>query len=318
MRRVRRALYGALLGTAAAVLLFLLCPSWVLDQQVHLSLWLAGAKHRYVQVDGQRIHFYEAPARDGGGIPLLLIHGLGSRSEDWSRLIPTFAAKGFHVYAPDLLGYGRSAHPDSDYSIGTEETIILHFMDAFHLEHGNVVGWSMGGWIAMSLAIDHPTRVDRLAVYDTAGTYFPAAIPPGLFTPGDLAGVQRLVDVLEPAPRHVPSFYAIDSLRRLKANAWVVNRSFLSMIGGRYLLDFRLHELRQPMLIVWGGSDRLTPPTVGEALHRAVPQSVYRVVKGCGHLAPAECKQPFLDATIQFFKAQPAPTGGETVVPRPD
>jgi pimeloyl-ACP methyl ester carboxylesterase len=301
----------------ALALAFLLRPSWVLDQQVHLGLWSAGAVSREVAVDGFHVHFYELAPRGGAGTPLVLVHGLGSRAEDWSRLMPSLAAAGFHVYAPDLLGYGRSSRPaDGDFSIATEERVLFDWMEKLHLGKVDLVGWSMGGWVAMSLALDHAEAVDRLAVFDSAGTYFPAEIPPGLFTPDDVEGVQRLVNVLEPAPLDVPRFYAVDSLRRLRANAWVVNRSLASMVGGQYLLDFRLHMLRQPMLIVWGGSDRLTPPAVGEAMHRAVRQSVYRVVEGCGHLAPAECSGPFLEETIGFFRAQPPWPPGEKTLPK--
>ncbi len=218
---------------------------------------------------------------------------------------------------PDLLGYGRSARPDVDYSIGLEEKIVVQFMQAMHLPKADVIGWSMGGWVAMKLALDQPAMVDRLVVYDTAGTYFPVVLPPGLFAPDDVAGVQRLINVLEPEPRAVPGFIAEDSLRKLQKNGWVVNRSLASMTNGRFLLDFRLGGLKQPMLILWGGFDHLIPPLVGEAIHQAVRQSVFEVVEGCGHLAPAECSKPFIDGTIQFLKAQPPMQGGKKTLPKP-
>ncbi len=85
-------------------------PLWVNDQQVRTRLWRAGVRSEYVNVRGDRIHYFEAAPPDGTpSKPLLLLHGLGSRGEDWAPLIPGLAAAGFHVYAPDLLGYGRSA-----------------------------------------------------------------------------------------------------------------------------------------------------------------------------------------------------------------
>jgi pimeloyl-ACP methyl ester carboxylesterase len=290
-------------------------PLWFLDRPIYYHLWRSHVEGKYIQVGSNRLHFYEAGPVTGP--PLLLVHGLGSRGEDWAGLIPTFAASGFHVYAPDLLGYGRSSRPDVDYSIAMEESVVLQFMDAMHLQKPDVIGWSMGGWIAMRLALDHPERVDRLAVYDTAGTYFAAVLPPGLFAPDDLAGVQRLIDVLEPEPRVVPGFVAKDSLRKLQQNGWIVNRSLASMTSGRYLLDFRLSSLKQPMLIMWGGSDHLIPPSVGEGIHQAIPHSVFEIVEGCGHLAPAECPKPFLEKTIAFLQAQPPMPPAETTVPKP-
>ena len=89
------------------------------------------------------------------------------------------AAQGFHVYVPDLLGYGRSPKPDVDYSISLEEKTVVEFMQAVHVPRADVGGWSMGGWIAMKLALDHPEMVDRLVVYDSAGVYFPATLAAG-------------------------------------------------------------------------------------------------------------------------------------------
>jgi pimeloyl-ACP methyl ester carboxylesterase len=312
------------IGRAAAVLILLIIvagvfvyrhPVWFLDRAIYYRLWRGHVVGKYIDVGSNRLHYYEAGS--ASGIPLVLIHGLGSRGEDWSTLIPTFVAAGFHVYAPDLLGYGRSSRPDVDYSIALEETVVVQFMQAMQLPKANVIGWSMGGWIAMKLALDHPAMVDRLAVYDTAGTYFAAILPLNLFTPSDVEGVKRLYDVLEPEPRSVPAFIEHDSLRKLQKNSWIINRSLNSMISGRYLLDFRLGSLQQPMLIMWGGADHLIPPSVGEALHRSVPHSVYEVVDGCGHLAPAECSKPFLERTIEFLKAQPPLPPSQRTVPKP-
>ncbi|WP_263384183.1 alpha/beta fold hydrolase [Granulicella arctica] len=290
-------------------------PVWFLDRAIYYRLWRGHVVGKYIDVGTNRLHYYEAG--DPNGTPLLLIHGLGSRGEDWSTLIPTFAAAGFHVYAPDLLGYGRSSRPDVDYSIALEESVVVQFMQAVHQPRASVIGWSMGGWIAMKLALDHPAMVDRLAVYDSAGTYFAAVLPPNLFTPNDVDGVKRLFDVLEPEPRTVPAFIERDSLHKLQKNSWIINRSLSSMISGRYLLDFRLGSLKQPMLIMWGGADHLIPPAVGEEIHKAVTHSVFGLVEGCGHLAPAECSKPFLEGTIAFLKSQPPMSSGETTYPKP-
>jgi pimeloyl-ACP methyl ester carboxylesterase len=230
-------------------------------------------------------------------------------------MIPALAAQGFHVYAPDLLGYGRSPKPDVSYSISLQEQMVAQFMQAVHVPRADVGGWSMGGWIVMKLALDHPEMVDRLIVYDSAGVYFPAAFEPDLFTPHDVAGVRKLISMLTPNPRNVPDFAAEAMVRKLQRNAWVVNRSTASMVAGRDLLDFRLHNISQPMLIVWGSKDELIPLASGETIHRSVPQSVLDVIEGCGHLAPAECAKPVIEGTVEFLRAQPPMRGGERTFP---
>jgi pimeloyl-ACP methyl ester carboxylesterase len=303
-----------LLAVAAGLVLYR-CPLWVADQQTRFHLWRAGVKSDYIEVGGYRLHYFEASPADGGGTPLVLVHGLGARGEDWAAMMPALAAKGFHVYVPDLLGYGRSPKPDVDYSISLEEQTVAQFMQTMHVPRADVGGWSMGGWIAMKLALDHPEMVDRLVIYDSAGTYFPATFGPELFTPTDVAGVKKLMAILSPKPRPMPNFAAEAVVRKLQGNAWVVNRSTASMIRGRDLLDFRLYKISQPMLIVWGAQDELIPLSVGEAIHSGVSQSVLDIIAGCGHLAPAECARPVIEGTVEFLRAEPPMRGGEKTFP---
>lgn len=316
MKLLLKTVVVLLLLAAAAAWTFYRHPLWVADQRIRLHLRQAKVRSEYVDVDGYRLHFLEAAAPAGTpDRPLVLIHGLGSRGEDWSPLIPSLAAQGFHVYVPDLLGYGRSPQPDVSYSITLEEKIVADFLDAVHVPQADVGGWSMGGWVAMKLAVDHPGRVRRLLLYDSAGTYFKQLPVPGLFTPSDPAGLARLMAAISPHPRAMPPFIARDAIRKLQRNAWVVNRSMNQMQAGQDLMNSRLHEIQQPTLVVWGGADALIPPSTGEAIHRGIAGSVLEVVDGCGHLAPAECWKPVLGVTLDFLKAEPAPAGGEHHVP---
>ena len=167
----------------------------------------------------------------------------------------------------------------------------------------------------MKLTLDHPEMVDRLIVYDSAGVYFPATWQPELFTPTDEAGVRKLISMLTPEPRVVPDFAAAAMVRKLQGNAWVVSRSLSSMTTGRDLLDFRLHNISEPMLIVWGSKDALIPLSAGETIHERVPQSVLNIVEGCGHLAPAECAAPVAESTVDFLRSEPPMRGGEKTFP---
>jgi pimeloyl-ACP methyl ester carboxylesterase len=290
-------------------------PLWVADQVTRLRLWRAGVKSDYADVGGYRLHYFEASPSGGGGTPLVLVHGLGARVEDWGAMIPSLAASGFHVYAPDLLGYGRSPKPDVDYSISMEERVVTQFMQTMHVPRADVGGWSMGGWIAMKLAIDHPEMVDRLVIYDSAGVYFPATFDADLFVPNDVAGLHHLMAMLSPKPMPMPGFAVDDVLRQLHRNGWVIDRSMTAMTSGRDLLDFQLHRISQPMLIVWGEKDELIPLAVGESIHAKVPQSVLNVIDGCGHLAPAQCPQPVIQSTVDFLRAQPPMQGGRKTFP---
>jgi pimeloyl-ACP methyl ester carboxylesterase len=169
----------------------------------------------------------------------------------------------------------------------------------------------MGGWVAMKMALDHPEIVDRLVVYDSAGIYFPADFGAELFVPSDAPGITRLMKILSPDPKPLPEFVERDILRKFARNGWVIERSMRAMTYGHDLLDFRLQELRQPALVVWGSVDHLIPLMVGRRIHSLIPNSSLSIIEGCGHLAPLECWQPVARTTEEFLHAQPAMIGQE-------
>ncbi len=235
-------------------------------------------------------------------------------------MIPDLAHAGYHVYALDLLGYGESPKPaDGDYTLDGEERIVTDFLRALKIEKADVSGWSMGGWVAMKLALDHPEMVQRLMVYDSAGLYFMIDFPHTLFSPQDRAGFEAMMDRIEPDHRrvHIPAIFIPGLVRRFQKNRFIVDRSFQSMLHGREILDFRVRDLKMPMLIVWGTEDHLTPLAIGLRLHASVPQSVFVGVTRCGHLAAAECTEPVTKATLQFLAADPPLPPSTTYVEGP-
>jgi pimeloyl-ACP methyl ester carboxylesterase len=244
----------------------------------------------------------------GSGRPLLLVHGLGSRGVDWANLIPQLIDGGHRVYALDLLGYGLSSQPrDAQYSIADQARIVEAFLDSQHLPQVDLAGWSMGGWIAMRVALQQPERIRRLVLLDSAGLRFKLGFNPSLFhpaTPNDLA---QLEELLVPHPQPLPGFLAMAMLRRGDSIGWVVHRSVQSMLTGQDLVDGQLGALTMPVLIGWGEQDRLIPLSVGYSLHQQILQSVLDVYSDCGHLAPARCSDQVGPSVVGFLNAQPAP-----------
>jgi len=314
MKTLGRLLLGLVVLGAALGVTFYLRPLWVQLQATHLGLFLDRVQSNYVLTPEGRVHYYEAePAVTGGGTPLVLVHGLGDRAESWAPMLVRMKQAGFHVYALDLLGYGRSPKPgDSDYSIATQEKLVVDFIQALGLQRPDLGGWSMGGWIALRLALDHPDLVDRVAVYDSAGIRRQVGGGPGVFHPTTEADMQRLADLLEPHGRPLPEFVLRDALRKFAGQQWVVDRGMQSMQTGRDLLDDRLPGLTEPLLIVWGADDRLLPVEVAQRLQALDPRAELDVVEGCGHLAPKDpgCDDRVAAATAAFLHTNPAPVGG--------
>lgn len=294
-----------------AALLVWLRPLAVLETLTRARLAYSGFHNESTIIRGNRIHYYEGGSASGA--PVLLVHGLGSRAEDWANLMPQLKQAGFHVYAIDLLGYGDSARPaNATYSIPEEAQYVEEFMSQHGLQMVSLVGWSMGGWVAMRVALDAPQRIRNLVLCDAAGIRFQPEFTPEDLEPTTIPAVQRLYRLLMPQPAEVPNFLARDMIRRFTRLNWVVDRSARSMFTGADLLDGKLADLKMPTLIIWGKQDHLIPLATGIAMHQQISQSVLEIYDGCGHLAPGQCAQRIGPRLIDFLDGK-APQAKQTI-----
>ena len=276
-------------------------PVRVFTQSTQLDMWWHGARGHWTHVDGYRIHYYVMGPDSGP--PVVLIHGLGARAEDWANLAPYFSRAGFRVYMPDLPGYGQSDMPANfSYSIADQAQVVVGILDALGLRQVDLGGWSMGGWIAQVVAIRHPERVSRLILFDSAGIYARPEWNTALFTPTTPDQIAQLDALLMPNPPAVPRFVAADILRISKAHSWVIQRALASMLTGRDTTDHLLPLLKMPVLIVWGAVDRITPVDQALRIHALLPQSHLNVFQGCGHLAPSQCAPAIAPSILQFLR----------------
>jgi pimeloyl-ACP methyl ester carboxylesterase len=245
-----------------------------------------------------------------------LVHGLAGRAENWLPLIPEYIRSGYRVYAIDLLGYGRSDQPDVDYSIALEADILRQFLDSQSLQQTDIAGWSMGGWISLKFAAEHPQRVRRLVLMDSAGLLFDGANADAL-RPKTREQLAHMMEILTPHPQPIPGFIARDILRAFAENDWVVARSLQSMRSGRDLMDGKMQTITMPVLVIWGKQDVLTPLSLGEGLHRGMPQSLFYVFDGTGHLAPTERSAQIGSSVVTFLKSEPPLPPGALEIPEP-
>jgi pimeloyl-ACP methyl ester carboxylesterase len=293
----------------AASVFFYKSPLLVVSGIQRAAEWKLGLREHYVRLGQYRIRYLEG----GSGKPLVLVHGLAARGEDWLALAPALERAGYKIYALDLLGYGRSDRPDVDYSIALESDILRQFIESQHLQQPDLAGWSMGGWIAAKFAVDNPGRVHRLILLDSAGLRFDAVNAAAL-RPKTEADLARMMQVLTPHPMHVPAFYARDFLRHFAQEDWIVGRALKSMYTGKDLLDGKLVAVKVPVLLVWGKDDVLTPPSIGEQMRQQMPQAILYLVDGCGHLAPVECSKPVGAEMVKFLRADPPLAPGEPTI----
>lgn len=292
-----------ILIAAAIVVLILggavyLRPLMVFDALRRAWIFAHGFRGRETRVGSWRIHYYTG----GDGPPVLLVHGLASRGDDWAALFPTLSAH-HRVYAIDLLGYGGSDRPRNvDYSIALETDVVRGFLDALHIARADVVGVSMGGWIALKFSAEHPERVRKLVLLDSAGFSFPTTLTADSFTPHDVAELQKLIDLQTDRAPHIPAFVARDFLRVNREHAWILKKQFTSMLSRRDLMDGRVSRVTMPVLLLWGTRDQLVPYPVGVRMQHELPNAKLVPLNGCGHLAVVDCRATAWPAIEKFLQ----------------
>lgn len=273
-------------------------PLTIAHASAHVLLLRAGMHAHYVDVGGHRLRYFLG----GDGPPLLLIHGIGSSSEDWALILRDLT-RAHRVYAPDLLGFGGSDKPpDGDYSIAAQTELMRGFMDAVHLGRADAGGVSMGGWVALRLAATHPERVQRLILADTAGLDFPTTLTEASFAPQTMEEARHLLWLQSDEFTRLPDFVVRDYLRRAKSGSPVLRASMRSMLTRRDVLDGKLQRVTMPVLLIWGTADRLVPPSTAARFQHELPQARLVMIPGCGHLAVIECRAKVMPVVLEWLR----------------
>ena len=168
----------------------------------------------------------------------------------------------------------------------------------------------MGGWIALKLALDHPELIDRVVVYDSAGTALRRCSDPRkLFEPQTTDDVQRLFSMMEPDAKPIPDVCSPRSSAR-DPELSVDHRSQPELHDTRTICsNASLPSLTEPLLIVWGADDHLIPLSVGQQMHQLVPSSELDILAGCGHLAPNRCSARAASGDSRLSQGQSGAVG---------
>ena len=259
----------------------------------------------------------------GRGSPVLFIHGLGSSGYiEWRFNLETLSDR-HRVYAPDLPGFGRTEKPRARYGIPYFTRFIERYMEDRGLRSAAVVGASLGGRIALELALENPRLVRKLVLVNALGLGRPNVhVSYGLVTIPRVGEALMKVtrNALNWAPsqmiRRVAARYIgsssdlnrtmddayLDNLRELYAaagyhDAYLATvRSLMTpkaVLGGQYDLTNRLSELKVPVQLIWGANDPLFPVAHATRAHSLIKNSKLAVIEGAGHTPQAERPEEF-------------------------
>jgi 2-hydroxy-6-oxonona-2,4-dienedioate hydrolase len=251
---------------------------------------------KVADVMGQHIHYYEA----GQGPVLILLHGLGSNAGIWVNNIAPLAAH-YHLYAPDQIGFGRSDKPLLDYKIQTFVEFLQGFMKSQNIKQAALVGNSLGGWIALDFAAQHPQLVSKLVLVDSAGLHFGQG-PAVDLNPSSLAEMRQLLELIFYKKQMVTDeFVHYAFANHLRNNDGYTIQRTLAGFAQDQFEESKLASIHVPTLIIWGRNDELIPLNKGEQFHQKIPGSKMAVIDQCGHVPELEKPEEFDRALMEFL-----------------
>ena len=260
-----------------------------------------------VTLNGARIHY----ERSGTGFPVLFIHACIADSRMWEPQARAFA-RHFDMVRPDLRGFGDTALPPAPYS-GIADLLAL--LDHLHIDRAHVVGCSMGGTLALDLALEHPQRVERLVLIaaGVSGSNLGAA-DAALFTEVEEADKAGDMDAVNRAEVRL----WVDGPRRREGSAPATVRALVLDMNGRSLhTDWasaesqpidrpaigRLNEIAAPTLVIAGDQDLPHCLANADLITSKVPGARKVIIKDAAHLPSLERPEEFNRILLDFLRA---------------
>jgi pimeloyl-ACP methyl ester carboxylesterase len=240
--------------------------------------------------------------RGGAGRPLLFLHG-GGGAGAWMPYMTDLAAR-HDLIVPEHPGYGVSDTPAWLDNVADLANFYLDFLDQLDLGRVDLVGHSIGGWIAAELAVRNSRRLASLTLVAAAGIHVPGVAQVDTFLLTDEQRVRAMFHDQSRAGALVerlkqPEFEDVDLKNRTTTArlAWQPR-------GYDPHLHKWLHRVDVPTLLVWGANDRVFPKDYAYAYQRLIPGSQVTIIPECGHVPQIEQRQAFVAALEGFLEAK--------------
>jgi pimeloyl-ACP methyl ester carboxylesterase len=278
-------------------------------------------KLRGGEVDGLVLHYVV----EGRGPAVVLVHGLGGFAESWRHNVAALARRAT-VFALDLPGFGASAKPRARYRLGYFAGALHGFLDALGLPRASLVGHSLGAAVSITLALTHPSRIERLALvgglvpgfsYRPSWIYRLIAVP-GLGEALSLCASAPLYKAAlarcfhRPLREEIEFFVEHGYAARTGADARAAYLATLRRVrtdfeehGPDYRRAFRTLDL--PLLLIHGRQDRVVPPVHCAEVAESLAHAAVRWVDECGHYPQIEHAQVVNGWLVDFLVGRPAP-----------
>lgn len=280
-----------------------------------------GVSEHVVEAGGVRFRYLEGGA--ASGVPVVLLHGWPTWAEVWLPVARTVGER--HPWiAVDLPCQNRSSLlPGGDCSLTSYRKALVAFVDALPIPRFAIVGDSMGGTLAVMVALDRPERVTQVAVLDGAGLlpklpgrtvrmYIPFLVPALLRAPGPRSARKLLVN----AVFHDPAFADAAWIQAV-VDGWRPRDRRRGLIRSGFALRRRdasvaadLPRLKAATLIVSGREDVQFPWRGAEAASRTIPDGRFAAIEGAGHFPMVEKPEETARLLLDFLDGHETTASG--------
>lgn len=227
-----------------------------------------------------------------GNETLVFVHGSGDSAQVWAPLIRLLPE--YQCVALDLPGHGALTDMpgEATMSVGDYAAFVQEELSRRGITQPTLVGHSLGGAIALRLALDMPSAVGRVAL---VGSGARLRVAPAFLQEASEAGSQGVATItrMSFAENHTEQADAYQAQRAPTAPG-VLYRDLAAC--DRFDVMAEVERIAQPMLLVVGADDRMTPPKYAEFLHARLPNSTLVVIPDAGHYAQIEQPQAVADA----------------------
>jgi pimeloyl-ACP methyl ester carboxylesterase len=241
--------------------------------------------------------------RGGAGRSLLFLHAGGGAG--WLPFLSDLAAR-HDVIVPEHPGFGASDTPDWLDNIQDLTRFYLDFLDQLDLSNVDLVGSSLGGWVAAELAVRNTRRLNSLTLIGSAGIHVPGVPQVDTFLLSD----EQLIHSLFDDAKRIEAMIA-EAKRPELEDIILKNRTTTAkLVWQPRSYDPHLHKwLRRidvPTHLIWGANDRLFPKDYAFAFQKLIPGSSVSIIPDSGHLPHIEQREAFVTALEGFLEKKKA------------
>ncbi len=259
------------------------------------------------------IHFYDL--QSAGSPTVVLLHGLGVNSQSWGMQTPALERAGFRVLIPDMRSFGKSSYPGGRVSLRDLAGDMTQVLAATGVCAAAVVGISMGGCVALQMAIDEPQLVTKLVLINTFSRLRPRNVG-ALFYYATRLFLAHAIGVKTQAravAHHLFPGAGDEALRALfidqisQADPAGYRATMRAL--ARFDVTQRLPGIQIPTLVITGEQDTTVPIEIQNELASRIPNAQHKTIPGAGHAVTIEKPNEINHILIEFINANSRDVG---------